>query len=80
MIRTFVLAAFFLLNACSMFGPGHGDVVADDDNQIKIKIGYEAAVNGVTTRPAAVDHCEDEDKKAVWIGHDRDGNMHYRCE
>ena len=27
----------------------------------------------------ADEHCEDEDKKAVWIGHDRDGNMHYKC-
>ena len=72
---TILLAVALYLAACA----DHGEVVEYNENEIKIKIGYDAAVNNVTTKPAADEHCEDEDKKAVWIGHDRDGIMHYKC-
>jgi hypothetical protein len=70
-----LLAAILYLAACA----DHGKVVDSNENEIKLKIGYNAAINNVTTKPAADEHCEDKGKKAVWIGHDRDGNMHYKC-
>ena len=72
---TLLLALALYLAACA----DHGEVVDSNENEIKLKIGYDAAVNNVTTKLAADEHCEDEGKKAVWIGHDRDGNMHYKC-
>ena len=39
-----------------------------------------AAVKGVDSRRQASEHCAESGKGAVWYGHDRDGNMHYRCE
>ena len=38
------------------------------------------AVDGVDSRRQATEHCAESSKGAVWYGHDRDGNMHYRCE
>ena len=57
-----------------------GDVITDSETEIKIKVGYDAAVRGQHPERLAAEHCEDEDKKAVWYGHDRDGNLHYKCE
>ncbi len=72
---TLILAVAFYLAACT----DHGEVVDSNENEIKLKIGYDAAVSNITTKPAADEHCEDEEKKAVWIGHDRNGTMHYKC-
>jgi hypothetical protein len=57
---TILYAAASYLAACAE----HGEVVDSNENEIKLKIGYDAAVNNVTTKPTADEHCEDEGKKA----------------
>ena len=76
MIRlTLLLTLVFCLAGCT----NHGKVIDSNESEIKLKIGYDAAINNINTKHAADMHCEDEEKKAIWIGHDRDGNMHYKC-
>ena len=72
---TLLLALALYLAACT----NHGEVIGSNESEIKLKIGYDAAVNNVTTKPAANKHCKEEGKRAVWVGHDRDGTMHYKC-
>jgi hypothetical protein len=71
-------AALFMLGACSAYEKG--EVVQSTPEEIKISIGYDAAVEGVDSHRQASEHCAESGKEAVWYGHDRDGNMHYRCE
>ena len=71
-------AALFMLGACSAYEKG--EVVRRTPEEIKISIGYDAAVEGVDSHRQASEHCAESGKEAVWYGHDRDGNMHYRCE
>ncbi|NQV54983.1 MAG: hypothetical protein HQ503_03920 [Rhodospirillales bacterium] len=68
----------FTLGACSFYEKG--EVVESSDKEIRIQIGYDAANRGVDTARQATEHCDDEDLKAVWYGHDKDGNLVYRCE
>ena len=71
-------AALLTLGACSAYKKG--GVVQSNPQEIKMGIGYDAAVKGVYSRRQASEHCAESGKGAVWYGHDRDGNMHYRCE
>ena len=64
-----------LLAGCS-----GAQTVDKDADGIRFKLGYDAAVEGVDTREMAAEHCAGYDKKAIWYGHDRDGNMLYKCE
>ena len=73
-----IAAVLFVFGACSTYEKG--EVVDSSENEIKIGIGYDAAVKGVDSRRQASEHCARTGKGAVWYGHDRDGNMHYRCE
>ncbi len=75
-----ILLVAALAAACSTPGPGEGDVVDRDTERVVIGIGYGAANEGVDTRIQAAEHCAETDRKAVWYGHDKDGNMVYRCE
>jgi hypothetical protein len=69
-----------LVAACSVFSGGEAQTVDKDADGIRFKVGYDAAVEGVDTRTMAAEHCAGHEKKAVWYGHDRDGNMLYKCE
>jgi len=71
-------AALLILSACSAYEKS--EVVQSNPQEIKMGIGYDAAVKGVDSRRQASEHCAESGKGAVWYGHDRDGNMHYRCE
>ncbi len=57
-----------------------GDVVQESADEIKIKVGYDAAVKGQHPERLAAEHCAEAGKSAVWYGHDRDRNLHYKCE
>ena len=72
------LATLLVLSACSSYKKG--EVVSSDDDEIRIQIGYDAAQNNVNTRRQAAEHCEDNDKQAVWYAHDAKGNLLYKCE
>ena len=71
-----VLALSLLLAACA----GDGDVVRESDSDVTIRIGYDAAVKGLHPERLAAKHCAAYGKAAVWYGHDRDGNLRYKCE
>jgi hypothetical protein len=71
-------AALFMLGACSAYEKG--EVVQSTPEEIKISIGYDAAVEGVDSHRQASELYAESGKEAVWYGHDRDGNMHYQCE
>ena len=73
-----VLFAALALAACSSYEKG--DVTYSNDKEIRIKIGYNAANVGFDPGRQAAEHCEDEDLKAVWYGHDAQRNLIYRCE
>ena len=81
MSRVIAIAALCLLiGACSLFRDD-GDVVQDSETGIRISIGYDAAVRDQHPERLAAEHCAGEGgKAAVWYGHDRDGNLHYKCE
>ncbi len=66
-----------ILAACAGNEP---DTVTKDASGITFGVGYDAAVKGTDTRAAAQSHCDGFARKAVWYGHDRDGNMVYKCE
>ena len=77
--HTVLTAAVLLaLGACADYP--QGEVADSSPREIKIAIDYEAAVNGFDTLRQASEHCQESAKTAVWYGHDRDGNMHYKCE
>ena len=42
--------------------------------------GYNAANEGFDPQRQAAEHCDDNDRKAVWYGHDAQRNLIYRCE
>ncbi|MDP6175895.1 MAG: hypothetical protein QGF09_17175 [Rhodospirillales bacterium] len=67
-----------ILGACADYEKG--DVVRSSSHEIRIKIGYDAANQGFDTDRQAAEHCEDSDRKAKWMGHDKDGNLLYRCQ
>ena len=73
-----IAAALFALGACSTYEKG--EVVNSSPDEINIRVGYDAAVKEVNTRKQAAEHCAKTGRNAVWYGHDRDGNMHYKCE
>ena len=73
-----ITGVLLVLGACSAYEKG--EVVKSSPQEIKIGIAYDAAVDGVDSRRQATEHCAESSKGAVWCGHDRDGNMHYRCE
>ncbi len=75
-----VAACALLVGACSALGLDGADVVQDSPQEIKIEVGYDAAIEGVNARAKASRHCEEYGKMAVWYGHDRDGAMHFKCE
>ena len=54
----------------------------NSEREIRIAIGYNAANQGVDTFGQAAKHCADEfkDHLAIWYGHDKEGNLVYRCE
>ncbi len=76
-IFLFVLVGALVV-ACSVFSDH--EVVGENENEITIKLNHDAAVQGANTRAIAAEHCAKYDKKAVWYGHDRDGNMRYLCQ
>ncbi len=77
--RMGLLAAVMLvLGACAGFEKG--DVVRSSADEIRIKIGYDAANRGVDTARQAAEHCADSERTAKWLGHDKDGNLLYRCK
>jgi hypothetical protein len=79
-ISGLVAACALLAGACSALGLDGADVVRDSPKEISIEVGYDAAVEGVDARAKAASHCGDYGKNAVWYGHDRDGNLHFKCE
>ena len=72
--------AALVLGACS--GYKKGEVVQNSGREIRIAMGYNAANEGVDTFRQAAEHCADEveDLVAIWYGHDKEGNLVYRCE
>jgi len=79
-VRFVLLFACLLATGCASPDYQKGDEVDSSPDGIRIGIGYDAAIKGVRTRAQAAEHCAGHGKKAVWYGHDRDGNMEYRCE
>ncbi len=73
-----IVAGLLVLGACAEYEKG--DVVRSSSDEIRIRIGYDAANQGVDTQRQAADHCADSKRKAKWLGHDKDGNLLYRCE
>ncbi len=71
-------AMVLMLGACA--GYQKGDVVRRGPDEIRIKIGYDAANQGVDTARQAAEHCAETKRTAKWLGHDKDGNLIYRCE
>lgn len=79
MLRVSMMAlALLALGACSSYKKG--DVVRETDDEIRIKIGYNAVNEGVDVHRQAAEHCADSDRKAVWYAHDKDGNLLFKCE
>ncbi len=70
--------AFLVLGACASYEKG--EVADSSPGRIKIAVDYDAAVRGVDARRQAAEFCSGVDKKAVWYGHDRDGNLQFKCE
>ncbi len=75
-----VAALFSAVAGCSLFSGEAAQTLGEDADGIRFKVGYDAAVEGVDTRTMAAEHCAGYGKGAVWYGHDRDGNMLYKCE
>ena len=72
------LAALLALGACASYEKG--EVADSGPGHIKIAVGYDAAVKGVDSRRQAAEFCAENDKRAIWYGHDRDGNLQFKCE
>ncbi len=79
-IAGLAVACVLLAGACSALGLDGADVVQDSPQEIKIEVGYDAAIEGVDARDKATRHCEEYGKKSIWYGHDRDGALHFKCE
>ena len=79
-ISGLAVACALLTGACSALGLDGANVVQDSPQEIKLEIGYDAAVESVNARAKASTHCEEHGKKAVWYGHDRDGALYFKCE
>lgn len=78
LVSLLALAALSVASAaCSSFD---GEVVSKDDQEIRLKVDYDAADGGTDARAVAAKHCDSRGKQAVWYGYDRDGNMHFKCE
>jgi Ni,Fe-hydrogenase III small subunit len=73
---TVTLAVIVALGACA----NDGEVVAESQSDLRVRVGYDAAVRGQHPERLAAEHCAATGKRAVWYGHDRDGNLHYECE
>ena len=74
-----VLALSAAVAACGLL-QGDGEVVEERADEIKISVGYDAALKGRHPERLAAEHCAKAGKRAVWYGHDRDRNLHYKCE
>lgn len=72
-----LLPAVFVLAACSAYEKG--EVVDERADEIRIRIDYDAANQGVEPARQAGEHCGETERKAIWYGHDANGNLIYRC-
>jgi hypothetical protein len=74
-----VLVLCATITACGLLRDD-GDVVQESADDIKIKIGYDGAIKDQHPERLAAEHCAEGGKRAIWYGHDRDRNLHFKCE
>lgn len=80
MISRSALTAAVLMAVAACSPREYDDVAYNNPGGADIRIGYDTAVVSLDAHAQAAGLCAGSGRRAVWYGHDRDGNLRFKCE